>query len=84
MENLRIARKHRNMTQLQVANCLGISRSAYSHYETGFRDPDTDNLVRLADLLGVSVEFLLGIDEPRKSYDQQDSSSWVRPCRRTH
>lgn len=67
MENLRIARKHRNMTQLQVANCLGISRSAYSHYETGFRDPDTDNLVRLADLLGVSVEFLLGIDEPSKS-----------------
>jgi repressor LexA len=67
MENLRVARKHRNMTQLQVANYLGISRSAYSHYETGFRDPDTDNLIRLADFLGVSVEFLLGVGEHRSS-----------------
>ena len=68
MENLRVARKHRNMTQLQVANHLGISRSAYSHYETGFRDPDTDNLIRLADLFGVSVEFLLGIEDHQGSY----------------
>jgi repressor LexA len=67
MENLRVARKHRNMTQLQVASHLGISRSAYSHYETGFRDPDTDNLIRLADLFGVSVEFLLGIEDHQGS-----------------
>lgn len=64
MDNLRTARKQKRLTQLQVADHLGITRSAYSHYETGFRDPDTDTLIRLASLYEVPVEYLLGI------YDQ--------------
>lgn len=47
-------------TQQEIANSLSIARARYSHYENDHVQPDNDLLMRMADLHGVSVDFLLG------------------------
>lgn len=61
MEKLRVARKMRGLSQGEVAERLGVSRQAYGSYETGFRDPDTTTLARLAAIFDVTTDFLLGV-----------------------
>ncbi len=46
---LRVIRKQNNFTQQQIADMLGISRSAYCGYETGRRSPDLDTVSRLSE-----------------------------------
>lgn len=48
------------MTQKQVAVYLNISQPSYIRYENGSSEPSLENLVRLAELFDVSVDFLLG------------------------
>lgn len=63
MNNLKQARVKKGFTQEDVSRNLGMSRGAYTNYELGKRDPDTETLVKLADLLGVTTDYLLGIDD---------------------
>lgn len=48
------------MSQSELAQMLGISRSAVSSYENGTRSPNHDMLLKLAVLFNVSTDFLLG------------------------
>jgi transcriptional regulator with XRE-family HTH domain len=50
-------------TQETIAKQLGISRARYSHYENEIARPDPNMLQRLAELYGVTVDYLLGNDE---------------------
>lgn len=52
-------RKENNLSQEALANKLGISRQAVSKWERAEASPDTDNLILLADLYGVSLDDLL-------------------------
>lgn len=56
---IRELRLTRNLTQEALANKLYISPQAVSKWEQGITVPDTSLLVPLADLLGVTVDFLL-------------------------
>ncbi|MGE5494581.1 MAG: helix-turn-helix domain-containing protein [Burkholderiales bacterium] len=58
--NLRSLRKYRGYTQQEVAIKLGIDRTTYNKYETGKSEPDYDILCKLADLFGVSTDYLIG------------------------
>ena len=58
------ARIRKGYNQEYVAQMLGVSRQAVSKWETGLTQPDTKNLIALAELLDVSVDQLL--DRPRK------------------
>ena len=58
--NLKIARKNANLTQIQVAHALNVSERHYRSFEAGAFEPDLAKLVALADLFGVSVDWLLG------------------------
>lgn len=51
-------RKQKNYSQEYLAEILGVSRQAVSKWEQDKSSPDTQNLIALAELLGVSVEFL--------------------------
>ncbi len=72
-ERLSKCRQDKNMSQTAVAEKLSITRQAYNHYETGQRQPTQETLSQLADLFGVSVDYLLGrTDEPiPQSLDEQ-------------
>ncbi len=65
MERLKALRKERNLKQIDVANYLGVSNSAYGNYELGQREPDFATLNKLAEYFGVSVDYLLGRTDER-------------------
>ncbi|MCL6592703.1 MAG: helix-turn-helix domain-containing protein, partial [Alicyclobacillus sp.] len=56
MERERI--KH-GWTQDEVADKIGVARSTYSNYENGHREPDLNTIQKLAELYGVSIDYLL-------------------------
>lgn len=58
--NIKDIRVRKNLTQSQVANALGVSSVVYSRYETGSRQPSIDVIIQLADIFGVTVDYLLG------------------------
>ena len=59
-DNLKKARLERGMTQVEIANQLGIDKSTYSGYESGKRQPDVKRIKELASLLRVSADELIG------------------------
>lgn len=59
-EVLKSLRKTKKYNQQQVADKLGITRQAYTNYESGKRVPEVQTLEKLAQLFDVSVDYLLG------------------------
>ena len=56
-KHLRIAS---GLTQQEIADKLGISRSTIGMYETGAREPDYETLEMIADFFNVDIDYLLG------------------------
>lgn len=54
------AREKNGIKQQQLADMLGISFATLSGYECGKHDPKSDTLVRIAQICGVTVDWLLG------------------------
>lgn len=66
-ERIRNLRIDHNYTQRQIAEYLNIKQNTYSQYEIGVLNYPIDVLMKLADLYGVSIDYLLGrtsIQEP--------------------
>lgn len=59
-ERLKTLRKEAGLTQVDVAEKLGISQPAYASWERGLKKPTQDNLVKIAQILNVSVDYLVG------------------------
>jgi transcriptional regulator with XRE-family HTH domain len=57
--NLKRARVKSGFTQSQVAKLLGIPREVISYFESGTREPGMDDVIRLADIYGVNMRYLL-------------------------
>ena len=55
------ARESKKLSQSQVAERVGISKTALSGYEKNTKIPGSDKLKKLALLYGVSTDFLLDI-----------------------
>lgn len=64
-QRLKKLRTDKHLTQAQVAKRVGVTASMVSSYETDIRLPSYDVMMRLADLFGVSVDYLLGREEKR-------------------
>ena len=63
-------RRQAGFSQAELAQRLRISASAVGMYEQGRREPAVDLLVSLADIFGVSVDYLL-TGSPRTEREQQ-------------
>ena len=60
-------RKRNNWPLQYVADQLGIAKSTYAGYESGYREPSLETVQRLATLLNVTSDYLLGrTEEPVK------------------
>lgn len=57
---LRKLRREKELSQKKVSALIGLSYQGYQKYETGVVVPPHDKLARLADLFGVSTDYLLG------------------------
>ena len=58
---LRDLREDKDLNQTQVAKIIGMSQTGYSKYETGENDIPTAILIKLAEIYGVSIDYLLGV-----------------------
>lgn len=60
MENLKKVREKRHITQVKLSVDLGIAQETISGYEIGKSYPSAENLIKLADILHTSTDYLLG------------------------
>lgn len=59
IKNLRLQKR---LTQAELAQKLGVTKSVISAYETGLRMPSYDVLVQIARIFKVSTDYLLGVE----------------------
>lgn len=59
-------RKAKNLSQLEIANALGIRQTTYSNYEIGFREPTPKLAKKIAKVLGFNWT---------KFYDENNSTN---------
>lgn len=67
-KRLRELRIKNKFTQQNMADKLGLSLNAYQKYEQSERSPSLECLVSIADILDVSLDYLLCRDEFIKSH----------------
>ena len=63
MQRLKELRKEKNLLQKDVASAVNHSITCISDWERGKREPSIDDLIRLADFFGVSIDYLVGREE---------------------
>lgn len=77
-EKLQRLRRARSWTQEQLAERIGVSRQSLSKWESDGALPDTVNVVALADLFGVTTDYLLreeGTAQATPAADAPEASS---------
>ena len=66
-------RKQNKLSQEALAEKLGLSRQSISKWERAEASPDTDNLIALAELYGITLDQLLGNDEVKTEPQPQQA-----------
>ncbi len=69
-EKLAGCRRQNNYTQEQLAELLGVSRQAISKWESDTAFPETDKLIKLSDMYGCSLDYLLKDKQPEPQPEQ--------------
>ena len=68
-ERLNSIRKKAGITAQEMANSLDITERSYRFYEAEKRYPSLDTLVKIADILNVTTDYLLSRDDFLKSHE---------------
>ena len=61
-ENIRQLRLARNLSQVDLANALGVTKQSVSNWENNNIQPSIDMLVHLAEFFSVSTDYILGLN----------------------
>lgn len=61
-EKIKLYRENKNMTQVEIAESLGVKPATVSKYESGTLEPNIESLKKLAELFEVSIDELLKED----------------------
>ena len=61
--NIKQARKARNWTQDQLAQTIGTTQQTINRWESGQTEPKVSDLRKISNALGITLSFLLGLDE---------------------
>jgi len=62
-EKIKNLRVHSGMSQVQLAERLGITKSAVNAWEMGTNSPSLSYIIKLAQVFAVSTDYLLGVNE---------------------
>ena len=81
-ERIAKCRKDSNLSQEYVAERLDVSRQAVSKWENDVNAPDTYNLIALAELFNVSVEYLACGKESSAGNEEKTAASTQKPATR--
>lgn len=79
---IRDLRKEKKMSQEELGKYLNVSKVSVSGYENDTREPSKDAIVKLAQLFGVSTDYLLGNTNKKHYYeltekDKKDAAEQV-------
>ena len=64
-------RKKSGLSQEELAEKLNITRQSVSKWERAESAPDTDNLIELAKIYGVTLDDLLNVDKPMEQTEEK-------------
>lgn len=70
MNRIAELRKEKGMNQIALAMRLNISQKMISAYENGKNEPSIATLKQLADIFGVSIDYLLGYTDIKQQIDK--------------
>lgn len=59
-QRLKSLRKENGYTQQQVADGINTSRSAYSQYELGIKQPTLETVIKIAEFYHCSIDYVVG------------------------
>jgi transcriptional regulator with XRE-family HTH domain len=65
-KRLRELREENEYTQKDIADKIGLTKSAYGYYERGKSVPDAQTLVQLSKIFDVTTDYLLGLSDDKK------------------
>lgn len=60
---LKMLRLKRRLTLQEVAIKIGLAKSSYAGYESGYRNPPIDKLIAIANLYNVSTDYILRLTD---------------------
>ena len=60
-QNLSEKRVNHGLSQKAMAESIGVAQSTYSLYEKGSREPNISKIIKIAEVLSVSVDDLFGV-----------------------
>ncbi|MGL4336039.1 MAG: helix-turn-helix domain-containing protein [Turicibacter sp.] len=75
-EVIAVTRKQKRLTQQQLADQIGVSNKAISKWENGDGYPDITNLPRIAQVLELSTDDLLGIKSNNQTSMDSTTDQW--------
>ena len=73
-EQLKSLRKRDKMSQKALAEKLFVSQQAVAKWEKDSATPNPDTLAKIADIFGVSVDYLLGLPDKKNSLAPDQAS----------
>ncbi|RKI80073.1 XRE family transcriptional regulator [bacterium 0.1xD8-71] len=62
-ENIRRLRMARNISQVDLAKALGVTKQSISNWENNNIQPSIDMLIRICDYFRVTTDYMLGLEE---------------------
>jgi transcriptional regulator with XRE-family HTH domain len=68
LEHLSELRKKRKWSLQETADQLGMAKSTYAGYESGYREPSLQSLSQIADLFDTTVDYLIGRTEEDQNF----------------
>lgn len=76
-ERLTSLRKENGISQLELAEKLGVSRQAISRWETGASIPSTEKLISLSKLYSVSMAYIIGEEDAIQKNDNKSNLNTI-------
>ena len=80
-EKLRRARKNKNMTQVQLAEAVGVSSRCIQNYELGARYPKRPILASMCRTLGIRMEYLVSGEDFLGIVEAEDGTKGVEAAK---
>lgn len=69
--NLRVFRERDKISQIELAERVGVAQNTICQWENGARRPNIDMLIRLTEIFGCTADELLGIDRRKPAEDEK-------------
>ena len=69
--NLRVFRERDKISQIELAERVGVAQNTICQWENGARRPNIDMLIRLTEIFGCTADELLGIDRRKPAEEEK-------------